>query len=315
MLTKTLHITLLGSAAALAFSSAHAQTDQQPDGSLDPEACATLAERLSTNPEIDAQVRAEIEAIIDAGDIAQCGMIFTAWERDGVVTAETLEVVATASVSERMIVQQEIEVDAAAAVYQPPASVGVESGTPEVTWSLPRQSLTVDEQAPQIVVRQGRPSVNVEVPQPRVMVNVPEPEVIITWPESSIDMSAIEPDIQVRMPEPTVTVDMPEPIVEVMIGGAQPEGLVELEDGRYAPEGATLADLDPQISISQQEAVVSRGADAVDPEITFNRGVPEVMFESQEPEVSVNVLGEPEVEVSIGQATAEGNVTIQGNSD
>ncbi|TFL18904.1 hypothetical protein [Jannaschia formosa] len=315
MLRKNLHIALLGSAAAVVIGTAHAQTSTPPDGNLDPEACANLAERLTNNEDIDAEVRAEIETIIAEGDVAQCGLIFTAWEREGVVTAETLEVVATASVSERMIVQQEVEVDAAAAVYQPPAEVGVVAGAPEVTWSMPRQSVTVEEQAPQVVIRQGRPSVNVEVPQPRIMVNVPEPEVIITWPDSAVELSAIEPNIQVRMPEPTVTVNMPEPIVEVMIGGQQPAGLVELEDGRYAPPGTTLADLDPQISITQQEAMVSQGTAAEDPEIIFNRGAPEVTFEAQEPEVSVNVLGEPEVQVTVGQGSAERNVTIQDASD
>lgn len=315
MLKKKLHIALLGSAAAFAFSTAHAQTNEQPDGSLDPEACANLTERLTNNTDIDAEVRTRLEEIIAAGDVAQCGLIFTAYEREGVITAETLEIVATASTTQRMIVQQEIEVDAEAVVYQPPAEVGVESGAPEVVWSMPRQSVTVNEQAPQIVVRQGQPSVRVEVPQPRIIVNIPEPEVIITWPDSSIDMSAIEPNIEVRIPEPTVTVSMPDPIVELTIGGQDPSGLVQLEDGRFAPPGTELADLEPRVSMSQQEAMVSRGMAAEDPEIVFNRGAPEVLFETPEPEVTVNVLGEPEVQVTVGQGSAERNVTIQGADD
>jgi hypothetical protein len=175
---------------------------------------------------------------------------------------------------------------------------------------MPRQSVTVDEQSPQIIVRQGRPSVTVEVPQPRVIVMIPEPEVIITWPDSSIDMSALEPKIEVRIPEPMVTVIMPDPIVELTIGGAEPTNLVELEDGRFAPKGTTAADLEPQILIVGQEAMVSRGQEAEDADIVFNRVRPTVTFENQEPEVTVNVIGEPEVRVSVGQGTSDANVTI-----
>jgi len=307
---KTTHAVLLGSVAAFAVGTAHAQTSAQPDGSLDPEACANLAERLTNNADIDAEVRAEIDNMIAAGDIARCNLTFATWEKEGVLTRESLEIVARESVTERMIVQQEIEVDAAVAVYQPPAEVGVDTGTPEIVWTMPRQNVTVDEQSPQIVVRQGRPSVTVEVPQPRVIVMIPEPEVIITWPNSSIDMSALEPKIEVRIPEPIVTVTMPDPIVELTIGGAEPTDLVELEDGRFAPQGTTAADLEPQILIAGKEAMVSRGQEAEDADIVFNRGQPTVTFENQEPEVTVNVIGEPEVQVSVGQGTSDANVTI-----
>jgi len=248
--------------------------------------------------------------MIAAGDIARCNLTFATWEEEGVLTRESLEIVARESVTERMIVQQEIEVDADVAVYQPPAEVGVDTGTPVIVWTMPRQSVTVDEQSPQIVVRQGRPSVTVEVPQPRVIVMIPEPEVIITWPDSSIDMSALEPKIEVRIPEPMVTVTMPDPIVELTIGGAEPTDLVELEDGRFAPQGTTAANLEPRIQIVGQEAMVSQGQEAENADIIFNRGRPTVTFENQEPEVTVNVIGEPEVQVYAGQGTSDANVTI-----
>jgi len=311
MFHKATRIALLGSATAFAITAAHAQEAEQAEGNLDPEACATLAERLANDSEIGAEIRSEIEAVISEGDVERCGVIFTAWEEEGTLTEDTLELVATETVTERMIVQQEVEVDADAAVYQPPAEVSVEAGAPEIVWNMPRQSVTVDEQAPQILVRQGQPTVSVEVPQPRISVMIPEPEVIITWPDSSVAMSELEPDIEVRMPEPTVSVDMPDPIVELTIGGEEPRDLVELEDGRFAPQGATEEDLEPQISIAGGEPVISRGQAAEEPEIVFNRAEPEVTFETAEPEVFIDVLGEPEVQVSVGEGSSDENVTVE----
>ncbi|MCM2563747.1 hypothetical protein M8756_16600 [Lutimaribacter sp. EGI FJ00015] len=314
MLKKTTRVALLGSVAALAFSTAHAQTNDPSESNIDTEACVTLAERLASDVDVDAEVRTEVEDVIATGDVTQCQVLFTAWEREGTVTRESLEMVGTDTVTQRMVVQQEIEVDADVAVYQPPAEVDVDTGTPEVSWSMPRQTLTIDEQAPQIIVRQGRATVNVEVPQPRVSVMFPEPEIIVTWPDSTIDMSEISPKIEVRIPEPKVTVNMPDPVIELTIGGSEPADLVELDDGRFAPKGATKEDLQPRISIQQREAKVTPNQEAKAPEIVVNRGEPKVTYEGEEPEVSVEIIGEPEIRVSPGQRDGEANVTIRSDA-
>lgn len=306
MRKSTTRAVLFGSVAALSLTAAHAQTGggqgqgqtAGQGGAIDAEACATLATRLTDDSAIEASVRAQVEDVIAAGDVTQCALVVTAWEREGTITRESLELVVTEEVTERMIVQQEVEVEADAAVYQPPAEVEVESGTPEVLWSIPRQTLTVREQAPEITVRQGRPRVTVEVPQPRVRVMIPEPEVIVTWPESSLDVAAIRPEIEVRIPEPEVSVTMPDPVVELTIGGGEPSGLVELEDGRFAPPGVTADELEPRIRVRQQEAVVSRASEEQEPEIRFERSEPRVMLEGGEPEVSVEIVGDPDIQVT-----------------
>lgn len=313
MLGKTTRAALLCSVAAFAVSGAYAQTPDQGEGDVNSEACAALADRLSDDAEVDAEVRTEVEDVIATGDVAQCHVLFTAWEAEGTVTRESLEMVGTDTVTQRMVVQQEIEVDADVAVYQPPAEVAVDTGNPEVVWSMPRQRVTVDEQAPQVTIRQGQPTINVEVPQPRVTVMIPEPEVIITWPDSTLDMSELEPEIEVRIPEPIVTVNMPDPIIELTIGGEGPTDLVELEDGRFAPQGSTEEDLQPRITLQQNEATVSPGRDHEAPEIVFNRGEPQVTYEGEEPEVNVEVVGEPDIQVSTGQQGGEANVTIRSD--
>lgn len=307
MLKKIAHATLLSSVAAFALSTAQAQTSDQADATADAEACVTLAERLSDDVEVEANLRTEVEDVIASGNVVQCQMVITAWEQEGTITRESLELVATESASQRMIVQQEVEVDADVAVYQPPAEVGVDTGTPEVNWTMPRQSVTVEEPAPEIVIRQGQPTVNVEVPQVRVNVMIPEPEVIVTWPDSTIDMSELQPNIEVRIPEPTVTVNMPDPVIDLTIGGDGPDELVELEDGRFAPPGATAEDLEPRINIQQGEATITRAQEAEEAEVVFNRGEPMVTYEAQEPEVTVNVVGEPEIRVSTGASAGMGN--------
>jgi len=313
MLKANTRVALLGSVAGFVLAgAAHAQqaTPQaDPQVAANPEACVVLAERLAADAEIDAAVRTEVEGFIAAGDYAQCEVVITTWEQEGVLTADTLQVVARATATERMIVQQEVEVAAEAAVYQPPAEVTVESEDAEVLWSLPRQTVTVDEQGPQITVRQARPQISVEVPQPRVTVMMPEPEITVTWPEATLDMAQIEPMIDVRIPEPTVTVTVPEPIVEVMIGGAAPADLVALEDGRWAPTGTTLQDLDPRVSVRQQQFTISPSAEIEAPEIVITRGDPIVTFEGEEPEVTVQVIGEPQIELT----TAPGTTDIRQN--
>ena len=301
MLEKTTRAALLGSVAALVFGGAHAQTADQTQSEVASEACVSLADRLSGDPGVDAEVRTDIETVIASGDAAQCQVVFTAWEDEGTISRESLELVGSEQVTERMIVQQEIEVDADVAVYQPPAEVDVDTGTPEVVWTMPRQSATVNEQAPEITVRQARPTVHVELPQPRITVMIPEPEITVTWPDSTLDMSELEPMIEVRIPEPVVTVSMPDPVIELTIGGAGPSELTELEDGRFAPQGATESDLEPRITFHGQEATVSPGHEAEAPEIVFNRGEPVVTYEGQDPEVTVEVVGEPEVRISTGR--------------
>jgi hypothetical protein len=303
MLNTTTRAVLLGSAAALSLSVAHAQTGQSV--SAQGEACVTLANQMTDDVRIEDDVRTQLEDVIAAGDVTQCELVVRAWEREGTITRESLELVVTEEVTERMIVQQEVEVEADAAVYQPPAEVDVDTGTPEVLWTIPRQTLTVTERAPEITVRQGRPQVSVEVPQPRVRVMIPEPEVIVTWPESTLDVAELQPDIEVRIPEPSVQVTMPDPVVELTIGGADPSGLVQLDDGRFAPAGATADELEPQIRIRQEEARVSRANEAEAPEITFDRGEPVVLFEGGEPDVTVEVVGEPDIQVMQQGATPD----------
>ncbi|MFN4099231.1 MAG: hypothetical protein ACK4GT_05605 [Pararhodobacter sp.] len=308
MFIKTTQAALLGSVAALAFSAAHAQTAapaDQTQGAANPEACVVLADRLNTDEALDAQLRTEVETVIATGNVVQCEAIFTAWEQEGAITNESLELVATEQVTERMIVQQEVEVAADVAVYQPPAQVDVDAGTAEVMWSMPRQSVTVTEHAPEITIRQGQPVVNVEIPQPRITVMIPEPEIVITWPESTIDMAQAEPQIEVRVPEPIINVTMPDPIVELTIGGGGPSELMQLSDGRYAPQGATEEDLQPRITVNQSQPVISAGAAQEEAEVVFNRGEPVVTYEAQEPQVSVQQVGEAEVRVMSAQEAGQ----------
>ena len=315
MLRKTTRAALLGSVAAFAVSGAYAQSADEVEGDVDPEACVILADRLADASDVDPEVRTEVEDVIASGDETQCHVVFDTWDQEGEVTRETLELVGDEQVTERMIVQQEIEVDADVAVYQPPAEVDVDSGTPELIWSMPRQSATVEEHAPEIMIRQGRPTVNVELPQPRVTVMIPEPEISVTWPESTLDMSELEPTFDIRIPEPTVTVNMPDPVIELAIGGEGPSDLVELEDGRFAPEGATDEDLQPRVAVQQQDVTVSRAEEAEAPEVVFNRGEPVVTFESQDPEVTVEVIGEPEIQVSTGQSDGDVDATMTDDAE
>lgn len=309
MLTNAKRAALLGSVAAFAFGGAHAQTTDETASETNEESCEMLAERLADDTEVEADMRTDVEEIVASGDVARCRVVFTTWDTEGMIDRDTLELVATDQVTQRMIVQQEIEVDADVAVYQPPAEVDVDTGAPEVVWTLPRQSATVTEQAPKITVRQARPTVHVELPQPRVTVMIPEPEVTIIWPETTLDMSKLDPQIEVRIPEPVVTVSMPDPVIELTIGGDGPTDLVELEDGRFAPQGAEESDLEPRISLQGQEPTVRPGRDAEMPEITFNRSEPEVTYEGEEPEVTVEVVGEPEILVSTGQRRGDENVS------
>ena len=309
MLEKTTRAALLGSVAAFVIGGAHAQTADQAAGDMSSETCVALADRLSGDDEIEADVRTDIETVIASGDVTQCQVVFTAWEDQGTINRESLELVGSEQVTERMIVQQEIEVDAEVAVYQPPAEVDVDTGTPEIVWTMPRQNATINEQAPEITIRQAQPTVHVELPQPRVTVMIPEPEITVTWPDSTLDMSELEPMIEVRIPEPVVTVSMPDPVIELTIGGAGPSELAELEDGRFAPQGATESDLEPRITFKGDEATVNRGQDAETPEIIFNRGEPVVTYEGQDPEVTVEVVGEPEIRISVGRRDASMNAT------
>jgi hypothetical protein len=318
MLMRTTRAALLCSAAAFAFTGAHAQqAGEQAPADVDPQACVILADRVAADPQVEAAVRADIEQVIATGDAAQCHVVFTTWEQEGVITQESLQVVAREQVTERMIVQQEVEVEADAAVYQPPPQIDIETDAAEIIWTMPRQSVTVDEQAPQITVRQARPTVHVEVPQPRVTVMIPEPEVLITWPDPTMNVSELQPNIEVRIPEPRVSVTMPDPIVELTIGGSTPSELVELEDGRFAPAGATDADLQPQINVTQQEAMVTQGGEVQAPEIHFQRGEPIVTFEGEEPEVTVQVVGEPEIQVTAapGQQRMNGATPEAGQQE
>jgi hypothetical protein len=285
-----LRLALLGTAAALA-APAFAQ------GQIDPQACIVLESRLAGDSALGPDLRSDIEQVIAAGDVERCHLVFTRWETEGRITRESLAIVATERETQRMIVQQEVEVAAQAAVYQPPVEVTVESGAPEVTWSLPRQNVTIDEQAPQIRVVQGQPQIRVEVPQPRVMVMIPEPEVVVTWPDSAARLAAVMPQIDVRIPDPVVSVVMPDPIVVLTIGGATPENLVQLDDGRFAPRGASESDLEPRIALRQQEAVVTPARDAEEPAIVFNRAEPVITVEAMDPEIMVDVIGEPEIVV------------------
>jgi hypothetical protein len=301
-------IALLSSAAILSAGVANAQTQEEQQGAeMNPEACMMLADRLAADSAVESEVRAGVEEVISSGDVAQCEVVFTTWETEGVISADSLQLVATEEASERLIVQQEVEVEADAAVYQPPAEVDVNAGAPEIVWSMPRQSITVEEAAPEITVSQRQPTVSVEMPQPRVTVMIPEPEVIVTWPDSTADVAALEPIIDVRVPEPVVSVNMPEPIVEVTIGGDVPQDLVQLDDGRFAPQGTTTEDLEPRISVQQQEATISPQQEAEAPEVVFNRGEPVINLQREEPAVTVEVVGEPEIEVLVGQTDGSAN--------
>lgn len=299
MQTYSMRGVLMGSVAMLCISGANAQTQDQAQaqGTIDAEACVALSNRLAQDSSIEDDVRTGVEEIIAQGDAARCEVIVTTWETEGTFTRESLELVATDEVTERVIVQQEVEVGAEVAVYQPPAEVGVDTGTPEIVWSMPRQNVQIDEQAPQITVRQGQPVVSVEMPQPRVTVMIPEPEVIVTWPDSTANVAALQPNIEVRIPEPVVSVNVPEPIVELALQGDVPENLVQLDDGRFAPEGTSPEELEPRISLQGQEPTITQARSAEEPEIVFNRPDPVVRLEEAQPDVRVEVVGEPEIRI------------------
>lgn len=299
MQTYSMRAVLMGSVTMLCISAANAQTQDQAQaqGTLGAEACVALSERLAQDTSIEDDVRTDIEEIIAQGDAARCEVIVTTWETEGQFTRESLELVATDEVTERVIVQQEVEVGAEVAVYQPPAEVGVDTGTPEIVWSMPRQNVQIDEQAPQITVRQGQPVITVEIPQPRVTVMIPEPEVIVNWPDSSANVAALEPNIEVRIPEPVVSVNIPEPIVELALQGDVPENLVQLEDGRFAPQGTSAEELEPRISHQGQEPTITQAQETGEPEIVFNRPDPVVQVEEAQPDVRVQVVGEPQIRI------------------
>lgn len=302
MFDKSLRATLLASIAVCGAAAGHAQ-EQQPAGAAgDPQACVRLSERIGQDASVEAEVRSGIEAIIASGDGARCEAIVTTWETEGSITEDSLQLVATEQATERLIVQQEVEVSADAAVYQPPAEISVTTGSAEVVWTMPRQTIMIEEQAPQITINQQQPTISVEMPQPRVTVMIPEPEIIITWPESTANVAAIEPTIEVRIPDPVVTVNMPEPIVELTIGGAVPQDLVQLEDGRFAPQGATVEDLEPRISIDQGEPTITPGQEVAAPEVTYSRSEPVVNIQRADPQVTVQVVGEPDIQLIIGEA-------------
>lgn len=302
---RATRIALLGSVAASMFGVAHAQTADQTEGVLASEACVALSERLATDDQIDAEMRTNVEQVIATGDLAQCQVLIMAWDDEGTLSGETMELVGSEQVTERMIVQQEVEVDADVAVYQPPAEVDVDTGTPEISWTMPRQSATINEAAPEVTIRQAQPRVHVEVPQPRVTIMIPEPEIQITWPEPTLDMARVEPTIEVRIPEPIVSVTMPEPIIELRVGGEGPSSLVQREDGRFAPQDATEEDLQPRITLRREDPTVAPGQDPEEPEIVINREDPVVVYETQDPEVTVDIVGEPEVVMTSGQAESD----------
>ncbi|MDO5529399.1 MAG: hypothetical protein Q4F71_08345, partial [Paracoccus sp. (in: a-proteobacteria)] len=295
-------IALLGSVAALALTGAHAQTAEQ--AATNPEACAMLAERLAADEAVEAEVRTDVEGIIAEGNVARCEITLTTWDERGAIDSEALALVATDEVSQRMIVQQEVEVAANVAVYQPPAEVSVEAGAADIAVTTPRQSVTVEEAAPQITVRQARPTVNVEIPQPRITVMMPEPEIIINWPDPTVSMTDVQPEIVVNIPDPVVNVTMPQPVVELALGDAGPTGLVELDDGRFAPEGATAEDLEPVVTVTTADAVVRQEGEAQPAEVIVNRAEPTVTYETEEPEVVVQQVGEAEVSVQTQAAPA-----------
>lgn len=306
---RATRIALLGSVAASIFGTAYAQTaDQATDqtgGVLASEACVVLSERLATDDQIDAEMRTNVEQVIATGDVAQCQVLITAWDDEGTLTGETMELVGSEQVTERMIVQQEVEVDADVAVYQPPAEVDVDTGTPEISWTMPRQSATINEAAPEVIIRQAQPRVHVEVPQPRVTIMIPEPEISITWPEPTLEMARVEPTIEVRIPEPVVSVTMPDPIIELTVGGDGPSSLVQRDDGSFAPQDATEEDLQPRITLRGEEPSVTPGQEAEEPEIVINREDPVVTYETQDPDVTVDIVGEPEVVMTSGQADTD----------
>jgi hypothetical protein len=307
MFHTSIRVAFLGSAAAIAFTAAHAQ-EQQPanEANANPEACVILANRLAEDTAVDQEVRGQVEQVIATGDPNQCQALFANWDQEGSVSQQSVEMVTSESATQRMIVQQEVEVAAEAFVYQPPPEVTVDTGTPEVLWTMPQQSLTIEERAPEITVRQGQPVISVEIPQPRITVMIPEPEIIVTWPDATASMTGeMEPVIEVRIPEPVVTVNMPEPIVELSIGGATPQDLVQLDDGRFAPQGSTQEDLQPRITLQRQDVTINPTQEAQAPEVVFNRSQPIVNVEAQQPQVSVELVGEPEVNVTAGGQTGQ----------
>ena len=65
--------------------------------------------------------------------------------------------VATETVTERISCSRKSRSTPTLPVYQPPAEISVDAGAPEIVWTLPRQTVTVEEQAPEVVVRQAAP--------------------------------------------------------------------------------------------------------------------------------------------------------------
>lgn len=310
-----------GTALAAPAVAQQQQQQQQQEGQADATAsadCENLVQLLESDGGIAEDLRAELDNIVAEADEARCAVIVTAYEEEGQITQESVqqsaEVVATERAQETVTVQQEIDVEGAAAVYQPPPEISVEQPGAEVELQEGQTEVTVNQAAPRVEIRQGQPRITVQMAQPTIRIEMPEPEIVMTYPDPEVSVAESEPQIAVRMGEPQVSVEMPEPVVELQLEAgqdAQERQLVQNEQGRYVPREAAPEDLEPRISVNTAEPVLRRTGENQAPVVNLSRAEPEVIYQAGEPEVSVEFVGEPQIEVAQAESA---RVTIEGGT-
>ncbi len=311
--------TALASAPPAVAQQQQQQQQQQDQAGAAAEAgCEDLAQLLAENAAGADELRAELESIVEEADAARCAIVVTTYEQEGqfsqAAVDESAEVVATERAQETITIEQEIDVEGAAAVYQPPPEISVEQPGAEVELREGQTEVTVNQAAPRVEVRQGQPRITVQMAQPTIRIEMPEPEIVMTYPDPEVAVAESEPQVAVRMGEPQVSVEMPEPIVELQLAAgqeAQERQLVRNEQGRYVPREAAPEELEPRISVNSAEPVLRRIDAEQAPVVNLSRAEPEVVFQSAEPEVSVEFVGEPQIEIA---AAENARVAVEGGT-
>ncbi|TNC63746.1 hypothetical protein [Rubellimicrobium roseum] len=219
----------------------------------------------------------EAERIIQAGDAAQCQTLYQQ------ASAELAQLDSGQQVEGGGVATAEI------VVVQPDAEVQVTQQPPEVTVTNPQPQVTVNQGQPQVLVRQSPPNVRVQVPQPIITIEQSPPEIIITMPDPEVAVSNPQPQVSVRQAEPTVRVEQPEPQVQIQQAeGSDGQADVQIEQSDEAQVQLQQPQGEAQVEVQQQEPVVQ--------------------FEQAEPNVTVEQVGEADVQFS---QTGEPTVTIQ----
>ncbi len=81
---------------------------------------------------------------------------------------------------------------------------------PAASPAAPAQVL-VQQQQPNVTVRQAQPEIIVRMPPPVITVQQAQPEIIVRMPEPDVNVAMAQPQVQVTMPQPQVQVQPPSP--------------------------------------------------------------------------------------------------------